>query len=258
MFQFGSEPPIYSNIDFYIVIYKIKLEPNQISNVIFVLLTSRLSVFDRIKGWFTRQVLHPYFFQTLKKYSCSFARVCHVYRFVRYHLAAWYYNSSVILFGILQRNPTSGCNCGNKEFESSQEIVPAWLKSTTNPLIDNLFEVVFCPESPRTWIRTQHLPETEVSRKCFEKLSPYGHGMMCSFMAIFSSLFAISAHSEAGGACMSNQNSFRASLLCSLVCSVSSSFGAYLRKRFKNIEKLKCIWILKFQMKYSDFSRNTL
>lgn len=143
MFQFGSEPPIYSNIDFYIVIYKIKLEPNQISNVIFVLLTSRLSVFDRIKGWFTRQVLHPYFFQTLKKYSCSFARVCHVYRFVRYHLAAWYYNSSVILFGILQRNPTSGCHCGNKEFESSQEIVPAWLKSTTNPLIDNLFEVVF-------------------------------------------------------------------------------------------------------------------
>ena len=53
-------------------------------------------------------------------------------------------------------------------------------------------------------------------------------------MAIFSSLFAISAHSEAGGACMSNQNSFRASLLCSLVCSVSSSFGAYLRNGFKN------------------------
>ena len=37
------------------------------------------------------------------------------------------------------------------------------------------------------------------------------------------------AHSEAGGACMSNQNSFRASLLCSLICLVSSSFGAFIR-----------------------------
>ena len=27
---------------------------------------------------------------------------------------------------------------------------------------------------------------------------------------------------------MSNQNSFRASLFCSLVCSITSSFGAYL------------------------------
>ena len=73
--------------------------------------------------------------QTYKKYSCSFARVCHVYRFVRYHLAAWYNNSSVILFWILQRNSTSGCYCGNKEFQSSQEIVPAWYRSDSTPTV---------------------------------------------------------------------------------------------------------------------------
>ena len=41
--------------------------------------------------------------------------------------------------------------------------------------------------------RTKLIPDTKVSRECFTDLSPYGHGMMCSFIAIFSSLFAISA-----------------------------------------------------------------
>lgn len=149
---------------------------------------------------------------------------------MRYHLAARYNHSSIILLWILQRNSTLGSYSGNKEFQSSQEIV------LDESCFDPRFIQIHFSKNLRTYPRTQHLPETEVSRKCFEKLSPYGHGMMCSFMAIFSSLFAISAHSEAGGACMSNQNSFRASLLCSLVCSVSSSFGAYLRKWFNEYQ----------------------
>ena len=112
-----------------------------------------------------------------------------------------------------------------------------------------------------------------MSRECFYETTwkPYGHGMVCSFLAIFSSLFAISgapgfhwlwdtrsneknkngwknpvnkAHSEAGGACMSNQNSFRASLLCSLICLVSSSFGAFIRKTGDDLICLKLISIL--------------
>ena len=60
-----------------------------------------------------------------------------------------------------------------------------------------------------------------------QKFGPYGHGMICSFLAIFAALFAVSTHSEAGGACLSNRWALRCSILCSLVCSASASYGAY-------------------------------
>lgn len=56
--------------------------------------------------------------------------------------------------------------------------------------------------------------------------------MICSFFAIFAALFAISAHSETGGACLSNMWAFKCSLFCSAICSGSSSFGAYLSIKF--------------------------
>ena len=61
-----------------------------------------------------------------------------------------------------------------------------------------------------------------------DKIGPYGHGMICSFLAIFAALFAVSTHSEAGGACLSNRWAFRCSILCSLICAVSASYGAYI------------------------------
>ena len=65
-----------------------------------------------------------------------------------------------------------------------------------------------------------------------DSASPYGHGMICSFLAIFAALFAISTHSEAGGACISNTWAFKSSVLCSLLCAGSTIFGAYLSIKF--------------------------
>lgn len=56
--------------------------------------------------------------------------------------------------------------------------------------------------------------------------------MICSFFAIFAALFAISANSEAGGACLSNMWAFKCSIFCSGVCAGSSSYGAYLSIKF--------------------------
>ena len=55
---------------------------------------------------------------------------------------------------------------------------------------------------------------------------------MCSFFAIFASLFAISSHSETGGACLSNKWAFLCSIFCSIVVTCSSAFGAYLSVEF--------------------------